>query len=346
MTKIEKKDLSKYFYLFADCVISKGFTRTLITDTSRKSLYFIDNTYYEVLILCRDYSIGEISLMLEEEEDISRFNSFLIDLIEKGLGLLVDDIRAFPEIEKIWDHPSVITNGIIDIRETIHDFGKLFKEFDSLGCEFIEIRSYEERSTEDIEEIISKSINRKLKYLHFVTKFSEAYLAPNALKKITDDYPFVYISVYNSPKDKLEVLRSFTKGHQISFLHQNIDSNQCCGSISIDTFQIPSIKGLTENLLYNGCLNRKMSVDENGLIKNCPSMQKSYGNIKEDSLIAALNDDFRSSWAINKELINECSDCEYRTICTDCRAFIKDINNLYSKPGKCKYDPYRGEWAD
>ena len=29
---------------------------------------------------------------------------------------------------------------------------------------------------------------------------------------------------------------------------------------------------------------------------------------------------------------------------TDCRAYIQDKNNIYSKPAKCNYDPYNAEW--
>jgi hypothetical protein len=41
-----------------------------------------------------------------------------------------------------------------------------------------------------------------------------------------------------------------------------------------------------------------------------------------------------------------CKDCEFRYICTDCRAYLEDPYNEYSKPLKCGYDPYTGEWSE
>jgi radical SAM protein with 4Fe4S-binding SPASM domain len=54
--------------------------------------------------------------------------------------------------------------------------------------------------------------------------------------------------------------------------------------------------------------------------------------------------DFKKYWSITKDQINVCKDCEFRYICTDCRAYTTNIDNDYSKPLKCSYDPYKGKW--
>ncbi|MDR2057516.1 MAG: hypothetical protein LBP83_04405, partial [Dysgonamonadaceae bacterium] len=40
-----------------------------------------------------------------------------------------------------------------------------------------------------------------------------------------------------------------------------------------------------------------------------------------------------------------CKDCEFRYICTDCRAYLQDSNDIYSQPAKCNYNPYIAKWA-
>ncbi len=71
-------------------------------------------------------------------------------------------------------------------------------------------------------------------------------------------------------------------------------------------------------------------------------MEKSYGNISKDSLVdISRMDHFREVWYINKSKIEVCKDCEYRCLCSDCRAYISDPNNIYSKPLKCHYNPYK-----
>ncbi|WP_392389175.1 SPASM domain-containing protein, partial [Elizabethkingia miricola] len=87
-------------------------------------------------------------------------------------------------------------------------------------------------------------------------------------------------------------------------------------------------------------------------IKNCPAMPKIFGNVKTSSLEDALkHSEFREYWNLSKDHIEICKDCEFRYICTDCRAFTElshqnDKGLDYSKPLKCGYNPYRGEWEE
>jgi SPASM domain peptide maturase of grasp-with-spasm system len=101
----------------------------------------------------------------------------------------------------------------------------------------------------------------------------------------------------------------------------------------------------SEARLFNGCLNRKISIDATGQIRNCPSMSKSFGFADEQRLAAVLEDaDFLAAGRIRKDDIEVCRECEFRYICSDCRAYIEDPTNQLSKPLKCGYDPTTGVW--
>jgi SPASM domain peptide maturase of grasp-with-spasm system len=108
-----------------------------------------------------------------------------------------------------------------------------------------------------------------------------------------------------------------------------------------------NIELFTEAQKHNTCLNKKLSLDINGEIRICPSMKKSYGNIK-DTLLKNLisNTEIKKVWGIDKNQIEVCKDCEFRYICTDCRAFLAEPENRYSKPLKCNYNPYKSEWVN
>ena len=76
-------------------------------------------------------------------------------------------------------------------------------------------------------------------------------------------------------------------------------------------------------------------------------MSENFGNIKDTSLSEALNkNNFKKYWNITKDQIEICKDCEFRHICTDCRAYIEEPDNQYSKPLKCGYNPYTNEWSE
>ncbi len=76
-------------------------------------------------------------------------------------------------------------------------------------------------------------------------------------------------------------------------------------------------------------------------------MPQSFGNINNTSLEEALNHkDFATYWNITKDQITVCKDCEFRYSCTDCRAYLENPEDQYSKPLKCGYDPYTNTWEE
>lgn len=142
-------------------------------------------------------------------------------------------------------------------------------------------------------------------------------------------------------KDKLNKLT-----FPVYFLENEIKSFANCGIVSRNYFGVDKDK-VIESINHNSCLNRKISIDKDGNIKNCPSMAESFGNIKDTTLEEALNKPgFKKYWNITKDQIEVCKDCEFRHICTDCRAYIEDPENQYSKPLKCGYNPYTNEWEE
>ena len=151
--------------------------------------------------------------------------------------------------------------------------------------------------------------------------------------------------IFNSPFDKsYEPLRQ--KMGYIMLVKRNIINEKHCGIINQEYFY-SNIKLFSESQYHNTCLNKKLSIDKMGDIKNCPSMSASFGNIKNTKLSEAINNDnFKKYWNITKDQITICKDCEFRHICTDCRAYIEEPDNMYSKPLKCGYDPYSNEWLE
>jgi SPASM domain peptide maturase of grasp-with-spasm system len=102
-----------------------------------------------------------------------------------------------------------------------------------------------------------------------------------------------------------------------------------------------------ESKFHNSCLNRKVTIDKNGDVYNCWNIGKSFGNIETKSIFEILGlPGFKKHWQIKKDEIAVCKDCEFRNICTDCRAFLNDPSDIYSKPLKCGYDPYTNTWED
>lgn len=336
----------KYLYLFADCFPVKGYTRTMLCDVSRQKVYFIDNSYHELLMELKDKTIGMVAAMLDDDEDLINFKEFMDYLTEIELAIIVDDISVFPSMELEWDHPSQIVNAIIDIRNEIHDFDKIFKELDVLGCYDIQIRAYCSMSVKQIRSILSFTEDKNFRSIEFLVEHD---FNNKGIATLLTEYPIANITYHSYAKKSATNKTSKTKPEEhgaISYTEQKVNSCEGCGLINMHSLGIRNVKGFTENIKYNGCLNRKISIDETGFVKNCPSMQKNYGHVTSTSLTAvAGNEQFQKLWGINKDSIDTCKDCEFRYICTDCRAYTMD-GDLFSKPKKCQYDPYTGKWAN
>ncbi|MBX9448398.1 MAG: hypothetical protein KL787_01185 [Taibaiella sp.] len=64
---------------------------------------------------------------------------------------------------------------------------------------------------------------------------------------------------------------------------------------------------LPNSLRHNTCLNRKIAVDAEGNIRNCPSMKERYGNIRDTTLAQALmKPGFKKYWSITKDRVTKC----------------------------------------
>jgi SPASM domain peptide maturase of grasp-with-spasm system len=336
----------KYLYLFADCFLVKGFTRTMICDLTRRKMYFIDNVYFDLLTELKSSSIGQVADMLEAEEDMIEFDKFLKYLLDEELATYVDNINDFPAINLQWDHPSPITNAIIDIRDQVPDIDNIFGQLENLNCQFIQIRSFTALPINDIYAIMTSSLKTNFKNVQIVTKFDEQDYSFIILDAIVQKFPAANLVIHSTSEEYYEKLGPKKITSRLMFLKQEISSCDSCGVINIQSFNIPYVAGFVENIMHNSCLNRKISIDEKGEIKNCPSMKASYGNIESVTLESVLlNKVFKTVWDINKDMIEVCRDCEYRYICSDCRAFTQESENpILSKPSKCSYDPYTGVW--
>ena len=137
----------------------------------------------------------------------------------------------------------------------------------------------------------------------------------------------------------------------ITYVEDKIKDKKNCGVISSNYFN-SNLETFTLSNNHNSCLYKKISIDSEGNIRNCPSMPQSFGNIRDITLEEALNHtDFKKYWNLTKDNIEVCKDCEFRYICTDCRAYTEMIHeNSHgldtSKPLKCGYNPYSGQWEE
>jgi len=333
----------RVFRLFANCVPVQGARRSTICDLQRGTYKLIPNGLYEILTEHRDKTLAEIKDVYDHEFDLE-IDEYFQFLETAELGFWCDEPERFPELDLSWQAPQRITNAIVDIDDSSqHDYRDIVRQLDDLGCTALQLRFFSSLPLSEVERVLEQTDGSRLRSIDLFVPFTPETSLTTLTGLCKRFQRISNIFVHSAPevsKEKVDGLGSY-----VFFRQDVVDSPSCCGQIHPGYF-VANLQTFTEARQHNSCLNRKISIDARGEIKNCPSMEKSFGKVGEVSLAEALaHRDFKKLWQINKDQIKICQDCEFRYICTDCRAYVTDAEDLYSKPSKCSYDPYTATWG-
>jgi len=335
----------RIFNTFASCKLVKGHQRAVILDLQRNKIYPIPLTLYTILQFAGKMSVPDLiqTYGVDNREVIEEYFKFLT---ENDIVFFSDRPELYPSLDDAWDEPFEITNCILDFdAENISLASQVYISIGSVPIKALQIRVFEAVSIEDLDALLKNIKPIGTSSIELIVKYS-TQMSPENLRLICNQNPYLFmVTVFDAPVQRQHNFGKSAFG-QVFYVTEPAVSEKSCGRISPDFFTI-NMKTFTESLRHNSCLNRKVSVDRNGEIKNCPSMVDSYGNVRDTSFRDALElPGFKKYWGINKDMISGCKDCEFRYVCTDCRAYTEDPEDLLSKPLKCGYNPYTGEWAD
>lgn len=327
------------FKLYANCIPVKGARRSLLCDLQNQKAHFIPNDLYHILTAFAGRPASEIKDNFDADcaSTIDEYFSFLV---EHEFGFWCDEPDAFPPLELSWDRPEVVTNAIIDVDTTsCHDYYSLFQQLSDMGCEAVQLRIYAPLSLGEVTRIVEICETGYFRHLDIFLAHNPT-LTEEDLRTLCFEHQIISrVIIHSSPEESHTVLDPLPI--VISFTRQSI-TPESCGCVHQEYFVV-NVEHFVEAQHFNTCLNRKIGIAANGDIKSCPSMWNSCGNAQSTPLINIVGTpEWRQLARITKDDIDVCRDCEFRYICTDCRAWLE--GDLYSKPAKCSYDPYTATW--
>jgi SPASM domain peptide maturase of grasp-with-spasm system len=333
--------MKQYIKCFANCIPVKGYKQSFLYDIQRpKASNAIPNDLFEILTEYSDKPIHEIKQLYSNEcnEIIDEYFQFLLDE-EFAFVFYEEEKEAFLPLDLTWKSPSDIENAIIVLDKIdVGYISKVVKSLSDFRCDAVQFWFLFCPTIEEIEHVI-KTLDKS----HILTV--ECVFNINSSIKYEDytdlrkHYPRLQkLIIGNANEDYFSMdCHELVSKKAINF---TLD----CGQISPYYFSL-NIHTFTEAQMYNTCLNHKLCIDADGNIKNGPAMKQNFGNIQTVTLKKVIEKpEFKKMWYINKDQIDVCKDCEFRYMCTDCRCFIKDPENLYSQPAKCGYNPYICKW--
>jgi SPASM domain peptide maturase of grasp-with-spasm system len=328
---------------YEDCLLSKGYNRSVIVDTTRGKLEAIPNSLYHFIKENDTLSINEIKNKYSSEDQVI-VDEYLDFLLKDEYAFLVDEqfVKNFPKINMAWDLPSQISNVIIVFKagKWIENINKIVFLLESINCQDVEIRFKDSVQEEEINNLLDyfkksrvNSIILIIPYLDFTDFIYE--ILSNQLR-------LEQIILYNSPKGK----DIFFKTNQIKVSTKKIEDLFAINNIN--QF-LPNMMLYMESLYHHSYFNRKLYIDYKGEIKNAPEGNFVLANISdfkslEDIRLFLKNDQLTKYWDIKKEDCDVCKDCELKNICVDNRLPIKREDNTFYFEKECAYNPYISKW--
>lgn len=331
------------FMLYAHCVIVKGITRSTLSDLSKKKYHFIPNSLADLLEKYQGNTINEV-LSNFSPNDHPTLISYFEFLCAHDLLLFDHSPSSFPGLDLTWDSPSLITNAIIDLASENSDINyySIIEQLSDLGCKAVMLRFYKNFELSFLVELLNSYSWNRIRDIQLVIPY-------------TTDEPLFYGQIYDSnlrissilvhsaPENKV-IYASEDRLYSVLFIQDKILNSSHCGVILPNYFSV-NLDTYLEARSFNSCLNRKIGIDMEGNIKNCPAMTNVFGNVKTDRLLDAIRKEgFKTLGNIVKNELDDCKVCEFRMMCTDCRIVANEDKIFTQKPLHCNYDPYTGTW--
>lgn len=338
----------KYFNLYSNILITPGINRILISDLQRNDSELHALELYDIIEELKKYAIEEV-FSFYDEKSRPMAQEYLDFLIEKEFGFITDNNwdKNFLPLEIEFKEAGKISNLFIEIID-LKQVQKLAASIENLSIRHLVIYCQNSISLIDflaLEETFDSSC---LESIEIFSSF-HAEIDENFIKSLSDNTKRIYSLIfYNCETAPFGTEKNLP--FELVFTKQHLQINSC-GKVSIEYFDT-NITKVLEAINHNSCLHKKIGIDIHGNIKNCPAMPQSFGNINQTTLEQALaHPNFKDYWNLTKEEIETCKDCEFRNICTDCRAYTEQTHFNQqgldiSKPLKCGYNPYTSEWEE
>lgn len=334
--------MSDFFNLYSNCITVKGINRSIIVDLQKNNFIYINNDLFDVLTKLKSCDVNSVYLEYGagNKETLDEYFAYISDF---GFYCSEEQKKNFSSINLSHEIPCKISNSIIENNFDAKLILQICNDLALLQCSTIDLVYYDEVSNKFITDLLLDLNENSIKQINLTLKNDE-YKTLAFLEELCNLNARIHKIVIHSSQTENRV--KLNNIFNIYFIKRTINDFSSCGQINID-YLTANLLHFTESINHNSCLHKKIAIDRNGNIKNCPGMMESFGNIKDTTLEKALNhSNFKKYWNITKDQIEVCKDCEFRHICTDCRAFVEKPDDQYSKPLKCGYNPYTNEWSE
>lgn len=333
--------IDKEFKLFTNCFPVKGVNTGIIVDIQRESYYTLSN---QIIDLINEYSGEKIYTLFQDfKYHKNTLKQYMRYFVDNELVIITNDSSQFPAISNNFEVPFAIDTITIDMNGKINDIKQFLEiQIDLLGVSCLKL-VYDDFDLKKTTEILDLLETSKIKSIILFVKYQET--AEKQLIKVKSKFArIIEIVFYDIDPESILNKQENKFNYDIRRLDEILSMK-----VENQHHFVLNIQAFNEALLFNTAYNRTVYIDNNGTIKRHIEDKYSFGNINQTNLADAIEaNEFKEFWAISKDKIKICKDCEFRYVCPDGSIPYKEKETdvLYSIKNKCNYDPYQNKWTD
>ncbi len=293
-----------YFTLYSDKIPVGGKDKSAVCDLERKRYTFIPNALHEILTRFQDRSVKELGALYKAPQRIRSYFNFLE---QEGHGFYTKEPERYPRIPLKWDRPEALIGAEIQVADRFEDHHlKALDELERTQCKHVEITALDPLPAEEIESLFTLFSGSGFRTIDLLLSFQASHPIDRTLrlKKLTPEFNILVF--YDAPK------RIGNTGDHIFWTPKGLDELKSREDPPFHRL-ILNKEFFLESLEHNPYYNRKVSIDEEGFVKNAMEQERNFGRIGEDALDKIIQrEDFRELWFASNDKVEDVKDWELR----------------------------------
>ncbi|RYF85074.1 MAG: hypothetical protein EOO00_14510 [Chitinophagaceae bacterium] len=314
---------STHFHLYSCSVPVMGKEEAIICNLHNAGYTTIPQFLCEALQEYPELSVRELQDLYNDKDN--SLPEYFDYLQEKQLGFYTDEPGLFPSMELQWHTPERLKHAVIRI-DDLHrlDYGRIIDELIATDCINIDLWFTNYSNPDGIESLIKPFNNSSLRSFDIYMPYSST-TTPEKLAQLGQNcHKAADLVVFSAPAKKK------VRKDRIYFTPRKLrDKKKAFKNIPRDKFII-YIEFFTESIQHNPYYNRKVCIDEHGLIKNCLTHTKDFGHINSTRLATLPeNNDFIELWYACNDKILDIQDSPFRYIWLNTHELQKVDKDLY-----------------
>lgn len=331
---------SKWYVLFGDLAVVKGYARSAIYDLTRKSYKLISNDLANFL----DKLVHHPIKISEVEEGCIREERYIDFLLSTEYIFKTKSPELFNRMNQSWCKPSKITNFIWDYSGgNIDQVSDIVNKWNiKAACIYFS----KQFNNEDIFEVLKSFESTPLGTIELC--LDSGVLNSEKLDYIADAYSrVVSIVVYSASNN--EVLRRGFKGSTtLVYSTKAYQSNSSDCLVNPFSFRV-NLSNYLESGVANLHFNKRLYINDAGEVHvGCQTDSPLFHLDDWSSLVSGPIEEKLFECNLYKSVKTKtdiCRDCEFKRMCLDNRLPIKrKSDHAWYHTTECNYNPYIAKW--